>query len=116
MVDSVGHTLVPMSRQVTTRTEARPSLLLLGAFAIQALASLAVWFVVNDMSRGTGTFYNKDFSEWVRLSVVCSVFIVVVAGSVLRRLLVVVAVAVGCLLALMSGFAIFVGWAVFNSA
>ena len=68
--------LVPMSRQVTTRAEARPSWLVLGAFAIQALASLAVWFVVNDMSRGTGVSYNKDFSEWVRLSVVCSVFIV----------------------------------------
>jgi hypothetical protein len=71
-----------MSRQVTTRTEARPRWLVLGAFAIQALASLAVWFVVNDKSRGTGTFYNKDISEWVRLSVVCSVFIVVITGSI----------------------------------
>lgn len=105
-----------MSRQVTTRTEARLSWHVLGAFGIQALASLAVWFVVNDMSRGTGVFYNKDFGEWARLSIVCSVFIVGTAGSILRRRLVVVAVAVGCLLALMFGFAIFVGWAVFNWA
>ena len=112
---SVG-ILVLMSRQVTTRTEARLSWLLLGAFGIQALASLAVWFVVNDMSRGRGVFYNKDFSEWARLSIVCSVFIVVVAGSILRRRLVVVAVAVGCLLALVFGLTIFFAWAVFNSA
>ncbi|WP_210503973.1 hypothetical protein [Nocardioides xinjiangensis] len=105
-----------MSRQVTTRAEARLSWLILGAFAIQAVASLAVWFVVNDMSRGTGVFYNEDFSESVRLSVVCSVFIVVIAGLLLRRGLVVVAVVVGCHSALLSGFAIFVGWAVFNSA
>lgn len=104
-----------MSRQVTIRAE-RPSLLVLRAFAIQALASLAAWFVVNDMSRRTGAFYNKDLGEWAMLSAVCSVFITVVAGSVLRRRPVVLTVAVGCLLALMSGFAVFVGWAVLNSA
>ncbi len=113
---STEATLVPMSRHVITRAGARPSWLILGAFAIQALASLAVWFVVNDMSRGRGVFYTKDFNEWAGLSVVCSILIVATAGSVLRRRLVVVPVGVGCLLGLMSGYAIFVGWAVFNSA
>ncbi|MFC0223367.1 hypothetical protein [Nocardioides zeicaulis] len=105
-----------MSQRVTARIEVQASLLVRRAFVLQALASLLVWVMVSDMSRGTGVFYSKDFGEWASLSVVCSVLIVVAAGAVLRRYLPVLAVAAGCLVEFMSGVAIFVGWAVVNSA
>jgi hypothetical protein len=86
------------------------------AFAAQASASLVAWFLVNDRSRGRGVFYNSDFREWATLSVLCTALLIALSGLVLRRWLATLAVSAGCLLAGISGIAVFVAWAVFNSA
>ena len=50
------------------------------------------------------------------LSLASSVVLLVLVGSGLRRPLAVLAVAVGCGLAVTAGIAVFVGWAVLGSA
>jgi hypothetical protein len=85
------------------------------AFVTQALVCLVVWFRVNEKS-GQGAWSNTDFEQWVTLSTLCVVFLTVVCGLAMRRWLAAWAVAVGCLLAVSLGCAIFVGYAVFNSA
>jgi hypothetical protein len=101
---------------IPTSADARTLRVVLAAFAIQAAICLVVWFVVNDMSRGRGVWYNKDFNEWLMLSIVSALILVVFAGLTLRFRRLVVSVAAGCLLALTSSVAVFFGWAVFHSA
>jgi len=86
------------------------------AFAVQASVSLAAWFVVNDRSRGRGVWMNGDFEEWATLSALCAAMLIVFSGLALRSWPKTSAVAAGCLLAAASGLAVFVAWAVFNSA
>lgn len=105
-----------MTTTVPTFTGTRFSRLASGGFAIQALVSLVVWFVVNDMSRGRGVVYNEDFGEWVGLSLASSVVLLVLVGLGLRRRLAVLAVAVGCGLAVTAGIAVLVGWVLLGSA
>lgn len=107
-----------VSPQPVTRTSAwvRARRLLPAAFATQALTSLIAWFLVNDVSRGRGVWFASDFSEWVTLSALCAAFLIALSGFAVRRWLATLAVAAGCLLAGMSGFAVFVAWAVRNSA
>lgn len=107
-----------MSLQGTGRTPARlrTRQLVLMAFVIQASASVAAWFVVNDRSRGRGVWSTADFREWATVSAVCAALLVVLAGLARRRWLVASAVAAGTFLALALGIAVFVAWAVTNSA
>ena len=86
------------------------------AFAVQASVCLVAWFVVNDRSRGRGVWVTSDFEEWATLSALCAAMLVVFSGWALRSWLKTSAVAAGSLVAAMSGVAIFVAWAVFNSA
>ena len=86
------------------------------AFAVQATASLVAWFLVNDTSRGRGVWANGDFEQWGALSAICAAMLVMFSGLALRRWLAACAVAAGCLLAGMSGLAVFVTWAVLKSA
>lgn len=110
-----------MSLLADLRTRARhPSWawagrLVLAAFVAQALASLVVWFLVNDRSR-QGAWSNTDFEQWAALSIACAVFLAVLGGTGMRRWAVAWAVAAGCLLAMASGWAVFIGYAVVNSA
>ncbi|QBX54205.1 hypothetical protein EXE58_01095 [Nocardioides seonyuensis] len=86
------------------------------AFAAQASVSVVAWFLINDRSRARGIWVTSDFIEWATLSALWAVMLVVFAGLALRRWLATSAVAAGCFLAGMSGLAVFVAWAVFNSA
>ena len=86
------------------------------AFAVQAAASLVAWFLVNDRSRGRGVWMTSDLNEWATLTAFGAAMLVVFSGLALRRWLAASAVAAGCCLAGMSGLAVFVAWAVFNSA
>lgn len=90
--------------------------LLLAAFAVQASVSLVAWFLVNDRSRGRGVWVTSDFTEWATLSAFCAALLVALAGLIRRRWLAASAVAAGCAVAGMLGLAVFVAWAVFNSA
>jgi hypothetical protein len=101
---------------VRTSTHARTLRVVLAAFAIQASICLVAWFVVNDMSRGRGVWYDKDFNEWLMLSTISALIVVGSAGLTLRPRRLVISVAAGCFLALTSGVAVFLGWAVLNSA
>jgi predicted Co/Zn/Cd cation transporter (cation efflux family) len=107
---------MPTRIPVRILARARTLRVVLAAFAIQASICLVAWFLVNDMSRGRGVFYNKDFNEWLMLGIVSSLVLVAFAGAALRCRRLVISVAAGCLLALTSGVAAFFGWAVFNSA
>lgn len=100
----------------TTRSWLRAPRLVTTAFAIQALASLVAWFVVNDRSRGSGVWSNTDFREWAALSSDVATTLVVLSMLVVRRWHAMLAVSTGCALAGLLGLAIFIGWAVFNSA
>lgn len=107
-----------MSSQVPRQIPAWSSTprLVLAAFAVQTSASLVVWFSINDRSSGRGVWMNSDFEEWATLTAICAALLIALSGLVLRRWLATSAVAAGCVLAGMLGLAIFVGWAVFNSA
>jgi len=94
--------------------------LALAALAVQALASVVIWQLVNDRSSVSGSgiwsWSNSDFSQWRTLSVASAGFVVGATGALTRRWWSSSAVAAGCLLALLSGFAIFIGYAAFHSA
>jgi peptidoglycan biosynthesis protein MviN/MurJ (putative lipid II flippase) len=82
--------------------------------AVQAIGALAVWVVVDDQ---TGrTWSNSDFEEWLRISIATAAMLAVLGGGLTRRGATGVAVLMGCLLATALGCAVFVGYAVMNSA
>lgn len=84
------------------------------AFVAQTVASLIVWFLVGDRFR-EGAWLNTDFGQWVALSTLFAAVVAVTCGVVMRRPLAAWAVVAGCVLAVISGCALFVGYAVFNS-
>ena len=92
----------------------------LAALAAQALVSLVIWQLVNDRSSvsdsGIWSWSNSDFYQWRSGSIASAGCLVVAAGAVTRRWWAATAVAAGCLLALLSGFVIFIGYAAFHSA
>lgn len=88
---------------------------MLAAFAGQALASLIVWLLVNDKSR-EGAWSNVDFGQWIVLSLACAAMVTMAFAVATWRWGGVVAVVTGCALAVGFGGALFVGYAVLNSA
>ena len=90
--------------------------LVAAAFVVQATASLVAWFLVDDRSRGRGVWANGDVEQWATLSAICAAMLVMFSGLALRRWLAAWVVAAGCLLAGVSGLAVFVAWAVLKSA
>lgn len=105
--------------RMSLQTAPRPSWLRVrrlvpAAFVVQGMVSLLVWFLVDDTREGAWS--NTDFREWATLSALCATLLVVLHGLAVHRGSAALAVAVGCLLAVISGCAIFVGYAVLNSA
>ena len=83
-------------------------------FISKAIAQILVWVLVAD--RSGRTWSSTDFQEWVAISMFCAACLTALAGAVVRRWWVAWAVAVGCFLATALGVAVFVGYAVVNSA
>ncbi len=85
------------------------------AFVTQALVSLVVWFGVDDRP-DMPALSNNDVERWFVVSLLSAALLATLGGVALRRLWVVAAVAGGCLLAVISACAVYVGYVVFNSA
>ena len=121
-----GECRIILSTVTLIRTQNRPATwgsvtrLALTALAVLAVVSLVFWFLVDDESSvsdsGIWTWSNDDFYQWLALSVASAGLLVVAAGVLTRRWWATAAVTAGCLLALLSGLAVFIGYAAFHSA
>ena len=87
--------------------------MLLG-FIVQAVGALGIWVLVDDRA-GRG-WSNDDFQEWATLSIALAVLLGTLSGVLTRRLRSGLAVLMGCVLATALGCAVFIGYAVVNSA
>ena len=83
-------------------------------FLVQVVGALVIWVLVDDWSARSSS--NRDFQEWVTLSVALAVLLAALGGGLARRLRTGLAVLMGCLLATAFGCAVFIGYAVLNSA
>lgn len=83
-------------------------------FVVQVVGALVIWVLVDDWSGRSWS--NREFQEWVTLSVALAVLLAALGGVLTRRLGTGLAVLMGCLLATAFGCAAFIGYAVLNSA
>jgi hypothetical protein len=83
-------------------------------FVVQVVGALVIWVLVDD--RSGRSWSNRDFQEWVTLSLALAVLLAALGGILTRRLQTGLAVLMCCLLATAFGCAAFIGYAVLNSA
>ena len=91
-----------------------PGRLGLLGFVVQAVAGLLIWVLVDDWAGRSWS--TRDFQEWVTYSIALAVLLAALGGVLTRRWRTGLAVVTGCLLATTLGCAVFIGYAVVNSA
>ncbi len=91
-----------------------PNQLLLLGFIGQVVGALVFWVQVDDWAGRTWS--TRDFLEWVKLSIALAVLFAALVGVSTRRWWTVASVLMGCLSATALGCAVFIAYAVVNSA
>ena len=91
-----------------------PEQLRLLGFIAQVVGALVFWVHVDDWAGRTWS--TRDFLEWVKLSIALAVLFAALIGVSTRRWWTVASVLVGCLSATALGCALFIAYAVVNSA